>query len=390
MPTMPRAAINIDEFGQRARQHLPQVIWEFLNGGAEDELTLRCNRRAFDRYRLRPRVVTGNGTRDLSIRLFGDTLAAPFMIAPAGLNGIYRPDADLMLARAAAAAGVGFALSTASNNSIEQVAEVSTGVRFFQMYPWGGRELSARLMERAWSAGYSALIVTVDSLIPGNRERDTRNNFAHALHFSPKIVWDALTHPRWLLQTWLARGMPRVENIVEFAPAGADAYALAAFTRTQRNPFYSWDDIDWVRSQWLGPLLIKGVLTAEDARAARAHGADGVVVSNHGGRALDSAPATLDVLPEIVEAAASAGGLTVLVDGGFRRGSDIVKALALGAKGVLLGRAVLYGVAADGEVGVARALALLREETDRVMGLLGVASVAEIGPQHIELAKTHV
>ncbi len=380
-------AANIDGLAALARRRLPRVIWDFLDGGAEDEVTLRCNRAAFGNYRLRPRLITGNGKRDLSITLFGHAFSAPFMIGPTGLNGIYIPDGDLMLARAAAAAGVGFALSTASNNSIEQVAQASSGTKFFQMYPWGGRDLSERLMERASAGGYRALIVTVDSLIPGNRERDVRNRFAHALHFSPKIVWDAMTHPRWLASTWFARGMPRFENVADFAAAGADAYALAAYTRTQRNPFYDWNDIAWLRKNWVGPLLIKGVLTAEDAELSKAHGADGVVVSNHGGRGLDHAPATLDALPGIVQAA---GAMTVLVDGGIRRGSDIVKALALGARGVLLGRATLYGLAADGQAGVSRALAILREETDRVMGLIGCATIAEIGPAHIEFAKTRL
>jgi (S)-mandelate dehydrogenase len=225
-------------------------------------------------------------------------------------------------------------------------------------------------------------MVTVDSLIPGNRELDVRNRFAHALHFSPRIVWDAVTHPHWVVSTWFARGMPRFESLAEFLPLGSDAYALAAYTRTQRNPFYSWEDIAWLRSQWTGPLVIKGILTADDARLAASHGADAVVVSNHGGRSLDGMPATLDVLPSVV---ATSGGMPVLVDSSFRRGSDIVKALALGAHGVLLGRAPLYGDAAAGEAGAGRALEILLQETDRVMGLLGVDSVDALGHQHVGL-----
>lgn len=378
-------AVDIFDLARLAQRRLPRVIWDALDGGAEDELTLEWNRRAFERWCFRPRVVTGNGTRDLSIDLFGHRLEVPFAIAPTGLNGIYWPGGDVLLARAAAQAGAGFALSTASNTSIEDIAQLPDGVRFFQMYPWGGRELGQRLMQRAQACGYAALIVTVDSLIAGNRLRDSRNNFAHAVRYSPKTIWDGITHPRWLFSTWLRTGMPRLENIVEFLPAGADAHALAAFTRTQRNPHYSWHDIAWLRSQWQGPLLIKGILTEEDARLAADHGADGIVVSNHGGRALDGAPATLDVLPEIVKAA---GPLVVLVDGGFRRGADIVKALALGARCVLLGRAALYGLASGGGPGVTRALALLREETDRVMGLLGAASVSQLGPHSIAPAET--
>ena len=378
----PPSVVNIEDLRRLAKRRLPKVIWDYLEGGAEDEVTLRRNRAAFDRYHLLPRMVTGKGSRDLSITLFGQRLAAPFMIGPTGLNGIYVPDADLMLARAAAAAGVGFSLSAGSNNDIEAVARVSDGPKFFQLYPWGGREVATRLLARARAAGYCALMVTVDSLIPGNRERDVRNRFAHALHFSPRIVWDAVTHPHWVVSTWFARGMPRFENLAEFLPPGSDAYALAAYTRAQRNPFYSWEDIAWLRSQWTGPLVIKGILTADDARLAASHGADAVVVSNHGGRSLDGMPATLDVLPSVV---AASGGMPVLVDSGFRRGSHIVKALALGARGVLLGRAPLYGVAAAGEAGASRALEILLQETDRVMGLLGVDSVDALGHQHVGL-----
>lgn len=372
-----RAAVNIADLAALAQRRLPKVIWDFLDGGSEDEVTLRANQAAFDRFAFRPRLATGNGTRDLSVELFGHKLAVPFLIGPTGLNGIYIPDADLMLARSAASAGTGFALSAAANSSIERVAQEPPGFRLFQVYPWGDRTLAARLLNRASKSGYQGLIVTVDSLIPGNRLRDARNGFAHALHFSPRTLWDGLTHPRWLTSTWLARGMPRFENIAEFLPSGADAYALSAFTRNQRNPFYSWEDIAWMRDQWKGPLLIKGVLTKEDVQLSLEHGLDGIVVSNHGGRGLDHAPSTLDVLPEIVEAA---GTLPVLVDGGFRRGTDIVKALALGARCVLLGRATLYGLAAGGQAGVDRAIAILREETDRVLGLLGGTTVADLGP----------
>lgn len=374
-------AINIADLARLARRRLPRVVFDFLDGGAEDERTLHANRDSFARYRLRPRVLTGNAKRDLSISLFGQALSAPFMIGPTGLNGIHWPDGDLHLSRAASAAGIGFALSTASNNSIEEVARGSPGPKFFQLYPWGDRALCGRLVERAAAAGYKALIVTVDSLVAGKRERDLRNGFAHELRFTPRVAWDGLTHPRWLASTWLARGMPRFENIAEFLPAGAGAHDLAEFTRSQRNPGLSWEDIEWIRRRWQGPFLLKGILTAEDAQRALAAGADGIVISNHGGRALDGAPATIEVLPEI--AAAVGGSTSVLIDGGFRRGSDIAKALALGAKCVLLGRAALYGLAAGGEAGVARALAILRDETDRVLALMGCAAVGDLGPHHV-------
>ncbi len=375
-------AVNIAGLARLARSRLPRVIWDFLDGGAEDESTLRDNRAAFERYRLRPAMLTGHAKRDMSVTLFGHRLSAPFLIGPTGLNGIYWVDADLALARAAAAEGIGFVLSSPANNSLEQVAaEGGDGIKFFQLYCWDQRPLWARQIERARAAGYKALIVTVDSVINGKRERDLRNRFAHEVRITPRVVWDGLTHPRWLASVWLRRGMPRMENIAPFLPAGADAHELAEFTRARRNLSLNWADIAWMRSQWTGPLLVKGLLTAEDARRAQAAGADGVVVSNHGGRQLDGAPATLDVLPGI--AAAVGDSMTVLVDSGFRRGSDIVKALALGADGVLLGRATLYGVAAGGQAGAARALAILRDETDRVMTLMGCASVSELGADHV-------
>jgi len=374
-------ALNIADLALLARRRLPRVIFDFIDGGAEDEVTLRDNRSAFGHLRFRPRVLTGNARRDLSIELFGQKLATPFLIGPTGLNGIHWRDGDLALARAASEAGIGFALSTASNNSLEQVAGCAPGPKFFQLYPWGDRKLSGRLIERAAAAGYKALIVTVDSLVAGRRERDVRNHFAHEVNITPRVVWDGLTHPRWLVSVWLRGGMPRIENIAEFLPPGANAHDLAAFTRSQRNPRLVWEDIEWMRRQWSGPLLVKGVLTAEDTLRAAAAGANGVVVSNHGGRQLDGAPATIEVLPEIVAAANSS--MVVLIDGGFYRGSNVVKALALGAKGVLLGRATLYGLAAGGQSGVAKAISILREEMDRVLALTGCASIADITPRLI-------
>jgi len=377
-----RNAVNIADLGVLAKRRLPKVIFDFMDGGAEDEVTLRGNREGFERYRFRPRLLTGNAKRDLSIDLFGEKFTAPFLIGPTGLNGIHWRGGDLALANAAAAAGCGFVLSTASTNSIEEVGRSSTAPKWFQLYPWGDRTFGARMMERARAAGYKALVVTVDSLTPGRRERDARNNFAHEVRLSPSIVLDGLMHPRWLASVWLGGGgMPRVSNVAEFCPPGATAHDLAEFTRSMRNPQLTWDDMAWMKKQWNGPFLIKGVLTAKDALSAIDIGADGIVVSNHGGRQLDHCIATIDALPEIVETAGDR--LVVLIDGGLRRGADIVKASALGAKGVLLGRATLYGLAAGGQPGVAKALAILRDEVDRVMALLGCRAIAELTTSHV-------
>ncbi|MGR3699247.1 MAG: alpha-hydroxy acid oxidase [Roseovarius sp.] len=379
--------VNIDDLRRRARRRLPRVVFDFLDGGAEDEVTLRRNRQAYEDIRLTPRILKG-GTVDLSIDLFGQKFASPFMIGPTGLNGIYWPKGDLHLAGAAEDAGIGFAVSTASNSSMEEIAQRSGGPLWFQLYPWGKEAFSRALIDRASEAGYSALIITVDSLVGGKRERDLRHGFAHEITMSAPIVLDGLMHPGWLKSVWLSNNRPRLQNLVAFLGERASDKELADFTRSQRNPHFSWEDVRRIRKQWNGPLLIKGIMCAEDALRARQEGADGVIVSNHGGRQLDGAPATIDVIGDI------AGQLDkdakILLDGGIRRGSDTVKALALGAHGVLLGRAPLYGLAAHGREGVAQALSILEDELRRTMIFVGCQSVRDLGAQHIAAMKTGV
>jgi (S)-mandelate dehydrogenase len=267
---------------------------------------------------------------------------------------------------------------------MEDVAAAGPGVRWFQLYAWGEQKIWGRLLERAAAAGYRALVITVDTLAMGKRERDLRNDFAHQVRYTTKVVLDGLRHPRWLAGTWLRGGVPRFENWVEFAPEDADARQLTDYVRANRNPALSWDDLAWLRDHWRGPFLIKGVLAAEDAERAVAMGADGVVVSNHGGRQLDASIATLDALVPIVDAAGDR--LVVILDGGVRRGTDVVKALALGARAVLLGRAPLYGVAAAGEPGAARALAILRDEMERAMLLMACRDIAALSRAHLTRA----
>lgn len=375
-----KRAVNIEDLRRRARSRLPRVVFDYLDGAAEDEITLTANRRGFQSIQLVPRIL-GGGTADLSTQILGHRYAAPFLIGPTGLNGIYWPQGDLHLARAAADAGVGFALSTASNMSMEAISAQVDGPKWFQLYPWGKPDFSKSLLDRARAAGYSALIITLDSLVGGKRERDLRHGFSHEIRMSAPVVLDGLMHPGWLASVWLGRNRPRFENLVAFLGDGASDKELADFTRSQRNPHFSWEDVRRIRRQWDGPLLIKGVMCAEDALRARQEGADGVIISNHGGRQLDGAPATISVLEEI--AGCLDYGATVLLDGGIRRGSDVVKALALGAQGVLLGRATLYGLAAGGYDGVARALSILADEMQRTMIFTGCGSIDDLGPHNI-------
>lgn len=374
--------VNIDDLRRRARRRLPRVVFDYIDGGAEDETTLRRNRAVFEQISFRPRILAG-GEINTATTIFGEDIALPLVIAPTGLNGLLWPEGDICLARAAEQARVGFALSTASNTSLEDIARHHRGPRWFQLYPWGGPEFSAHLLDRAAAAGYGAVIVTVDSLVAGNRERDRRHGFAHQIRWSPSIVFDGLVHPRWLASVWLRFGAPRLENLAPLLRTGATAAEMADYTRSQRNPSFDWSDIKRIRDRWKGPLVVKGVLTAEDAAMALATGVDGVVVSNHGGRQLDGAISTIEALPPIVNEVGDK--MSVMIDSGFRRGSDIVKALALGARAVLIGRAALYGLAANGEAGASQALTILGEEIGRTMRLLGCREISEISRNHLYL-----
>lgn len=379
------AVVNIADLRRLAKVRLPKIIFEYLDGGAEDEVTLARSRSIYERVSFVPRLAAGFARPDLSIDLFGERLSVPFMVGPTGMNGIFWRGADLALARSAESLGAGFTLAMAANASIEEVGAATKGVKWFQLYPWGDDALWRRTLERVKSAGFSALVVTVDSLTNGNRERDRRNRFAHNVTLTPRTIIDGMLHPRWLLQVWL-RGVPRFENLLETLGPNAGVNEVAAFTRSAKRPDMTWDDLARIRKIWSGPMLIKGVLSAEDARKCVSIGVDGVVVSNHGGRQLDGAITTLEALPRIADAAA--GKLTILADGGLRRGSDVVKALALGAQAVVLGRAPLYGVAAGGQQGVKLALQILHDETVRVMSLIGCGSVGDLNTGYLSDAQS--
>ena len=377
-------AYNIDDLRRMARRCLPRVAWDYLERGAEDDLTMTANRKALERIAFRPRTLVDVSGRSLQHTLFGKTYTAPFGIAPTGAAGLYCHDADVALARAAAAAGVPFVLSTASFVAMERVAREAAGNKWFQLYMSKDRAAAERLVKRALAAGFEALVVTTDVPVGANREYNLRNGFAIPFRINARNVVDGLLHPRWLtrvfLKTLLTDGIPRFRNVDSEEGGRIVSKDLSAF-RARRDAL-DWSDIAWLRTIWPHKLLVKGVLVAGDARLALENGADGVVVSNHGGRQLDGARAAIDALPEIVEAVG--GKMAVLFDSGVRRGADIVKALALGADFVFFGRATLYGASVGGEAGVTRALEILRSETDRVMALIGCGRVADLGRDYLE------
>jgi (S)-mandelate dehydrogenase len=377
-------AYNIDDLRRMARRCLPRVAWDYLERGAEDDLTMTANRKALERIAFRPRTLVDVSGRSLQHTLFGKTYTAPFGIAPTGAAGLYCHDADVALARAAAAAGVPFVLSTASFVAMERVAREAAGNKWFQLYMSKDRAAAERLVKRALAAGFEALVVTTDVPVGANREYNLRNGFAIPFRINARNVVDGLLHPRWLtrvfLKTLLTDGIPRFRNVDSEEGGRIVSKDLSAF-RARRDAL-DWSDIAWLRTIWPHKLLVKGILVAGDARLALANGADGVVVSNHGGRQLDGARAAIDALPEIVEAVG--GKMAVLFDSGVRRGADIVKALALGSDFVFFGRATLYGASVGGEAGVTRALEILRSETDRVMALIGCGRVADLGRDYLE------
>ncbi|MDH4150776.1 MAG: alpha-hydroxy-acid oxidizing protein [Betaproteobacteria bacterium] len=379
------SAYNIDDLKQLAQRRLPRVAWDYLERGAEDDVTMRANRSGFERIRFMPRTLVDVSGRTLKHELFGKSYTAPFGIAPTGAAGLYCFDADVALAQAASDAGVPFVLSTASFVAMERVAREAEGTKWFQLYMSKDREAAERLVRRAFDAGFEALVVTTDVPVGANREYNLRNGFAIPFRINARNVIDGMLHPRWLAQVFLrtlfTSGVPRFQNVDSNVGGRIIAKDLSAF-RARRDAL-DWSDIAWLRTIWPRKLLVKGILAVADAHLALRHGADGIIVSNHGGRQLDGAVAAIDVLPAIADAVGSR--MPVLFDSGVRRGSDIVKALALGADFVFTGRATLYGAAAGGRNGVAHALGLLRAETDRVMALIGCSRVDELSRAYLEM-----
>lgn len=372
-------ALNVADLREIARRRVPGFVFEYVEGGAEDEVTLRGNREALESLRFVPQTLVHTADRHHRATLCGGESAAPLLICPTGGNGLLHTDADLCLARAAARLGVPFCLSSVSNMRLEDIAQGAGGRLWMQLYVMQNRAIAEDIMRRADAAGYEALVFTTDANVFGSREWDRRNYRAPG---KPNLhaLLDTLRHPRWLYQIVCRNGIPRLRNMESFLPRDA-ATAVGGSTILPKmfRATITWDDIAWIRNFWPRKLLIKGVLSVSDAQRAADLGCDGIFLTNHGGRQLDSCVAPIEVLPEI--AAAVGSRMTIIVDSGFRRGTDIVKALALGAHAVGIGRATLYGLIAAGEPGVDRALQILTSETDRVLGQLGCRSLAELGPQ---------
>ena len=385
-PTL--GAYNIFDLRDMAMSRTPRGVFEFVDRGTEDEVGLRNNREAFERIKLKPRTLVDVSKRNQEIEFFGHKHKMPIGIAPTGTAGLLWYQGEIALARAAAAAGIPFTLATGSQTSMEKVAEAVPGARlWFQLYMWPDRSLSHQLVERAKNAGYEALVVTVDGAAAGNREYNMRNGFTMPFQYTRRNIWDVLKHPRWMFGV-LARyimttGMPRYENYPSAIKSKITGLPMGR--ASLRTDSLSWDDLRQLRQMWPRKLIVKGILHPQDAVLAADCGADAVVVSNHGGRNLDVTMAPIEVLPDILQALG--GRIPVIVDSGFRRGSDVVKALALGADMVYVGRSTLYGVGAGGEAGATRAINIFREEIDRVMALIGCPDVAGLNSDYLVLPK---
>jgi isopentenyl diphosphate isomerase/L-lactate dehydrogenase-like FMN-dependent dehydrogenase len=380
----PPRVINIEDLRCAAKRRLPRVIFDYIDGGAEDEWTLRANCRAFDEVMLRPRCAVATPTCDLRVTVLSTSLSMPLILAPVGSSRLMYPRGEEAASSAAGAAGIAYALSTLSGCRLEDVAAASKGPLWYQLYLVGGRDCALSAIERAKAAGFSVLVVTIDTAVAGMRERDLRNGAKELLSgdLGSKLpfVSQLLMKPRWLAGFLADGGLMKFPNVVI---AGEGPMLYADVTAALEHSVVTWNDLNWIRQAWSGPIVIKGIHTAEDARRAVDVGVNALVISNHGGRQLDSVAPTLRVLPEVV---ASVGDrIEVLLDGGIRRGSDIVKALCLGARAVMAGRAYAYGLGAAGGAGVARAIEILRADLVRTLKLLGCPSVAELDRSYVDM-----
>lgn len=381
----PPRVVNIEDLRRIARRRLPRAVFDYIDGGADREITLKENSGAFDALTFRPRCAVPNVAPDLRTSVLGTTLSLPFLLAPVGSSRMFYPRGEEVAAREAGLAGTAYILSTLSGCLLEDVRRASSGPVWYQLYLVGGRDVAMGAIERARACGYSALVVTIDTAVAGMRERDLRNGMKELLTHNPwkmlPFIWQFASRPRWLASFVADGGLMKFPNVV--LPQGPMPYADVGAALEQST--VTWDDLKWIRDAWKGPIVVKGVHIGEDARRAVDVGADAIVVSNHGGRQLDGVRATVRVLPEIVGAVK--GQTEVLLDGGIRRGSDVAKALCLGAKAVLVGRAYAYGLGAGGGPGVARAIEILRADFIRTIKLLGCGSAAELNRSYVNVPK---
>lgn len=382
----PPRVLNIEDLRRAAKRRLPRVVFDYIDGGAEDEWTLRANCRAFEAVTLRPRCAVTTPACDLRTTVLGTQLSMPLILAPVGSCRLMYPRGEEAAARAAGAGGIICTLSTLSGCRLENVAAASEGPVWYQLYLVGGRDCALAAIERARNAGFSALVVTIDTAVAGMRERDIRNGARELLSgkLGAKLPFmnQLLTKPRWLAAFLADGGLMKFENVVV---PGRGPMLYADVTAALEQSVVTWDDLMWICQAWKGPIVIKGIHTGEDARRAVDIGASALVVSNHGGRQLNGVAPTLQILPEVV--AAVGDRIEVLLDGGIRHGSDIVKALCLGARAVMAGRAYAYGLGAAGGAGVARAIEILRTDLIRTLKLLGCASVAELGLSFVDIPR---
>ena len=376
VPRSLRRYLSLDDFEPAARRLLPKFLYGYISGAAETDAALADNRRAFEEYGFVPRVLRDVSGRDQTTTLFGKTYAAPFGIPPMGSAALCAYRGDVVLTRAAAAINVPMCLSASSLIRLEDVRRENPAA-WYQAYLAGDDARIEPLVDRVAAAGYDTFVVTADVPVPPNRENNIRNGFQVPLAITPRVAWDTVSHPHWLFGTWartvMNYGMPHFENMD--AQRGPPVLAKNLMRNIGKRDQLAWKHVELIRKRWKGKLVVKGLIAPADARIARDSGVDGVIVSNHGGRQLDGTVSSLRTLPEF---AADAGAMTVMLDGGIRRGTDVLKALALGAKFVFIGRPLLYAAVIGGEAGVQRALTLLRDEIDRDMALLGIRSIGEI------------
>jgi isopentenyl diphosphate isomerase/L-lactate dehydrogenase-like FMN-dependent dehydrogenase len=374
--------VNIADLRELARRRLPRMVFDYIDGGAEAEVTLRENCRIYEDVRFRPRSGVVVPKVELGTTVLGHALALPIILGPVGSSRMFWPRGEAAASAAAGKAGTIYALSTLSGTRLEEVRAATTGPCWYQVYLCGGRDIAQGAIARAQAVGYSALVVTIDTPVAGMRERDPRNGAKELISKKPLAMLpflpQILARPRWLLDFYRDGGLMHFPNVM--LPEGPMGYADVA--AALEGAVVCWDDMRWLRGIWNGAIVVKGIHTADDARRALDAGADALVVSNHGGRQLDGVGATLRMLPEVL--AAVNGRVEVLIDGGIRRGGDVVKALALGARAVMIGRAYAYGLAAGGEAGVTRALEILRTDLVRTMKLLACPSIHELDRSYIE------